>query len=364
MDFIYRYGIVIFFVISTALSLLLVQQNTIFTKNNNLFKSLYFFLYMAFTYNIISLSQNFLNNITLYYITLLFMMSFLSYRFIVVGGILTPVIVSVYFSFLYPSYSFDMASLLIVIGLIGMLGLLIVFKVAKIKPLMYLCAAIVMAIVEYYQNSLMVNGIQVIYQPVQISLTFVDNIALGLFVYFASKFITEKTAELQTKLASYDRDDLTGLYNFRQLNQDILKVAPSDAYELTVIIVDIDHFKNLNDTHGHSHGNEILKFVADTIKQVITKRFSRQQYRVYRYGGEEIVIALQGHVTEIAQILDELKSITSQKSIALYNENLTLSIGVSFNKYHHFDNLETFRRADELLYKVKTNSRNSYLIDN
>ncbi|MCT4396672.1 GGDEF domain-containing protein [Periweissella beninensis] len=364
MDFIYCYGIVLFFAISTVLSLLLVQQNTIFIKNNNISKALYLFLYIAFTYNIVSLSRNFLTNITLYYIPLLFMLSFLSYRFIILGGILTPLIVSVYFSFWYPNYTMDLVIKLLLAGTIGIIPLLLIRRLIKPKLLMYLSASFVMACIEIYQNSLMIKGTIFSYGSIQVGLTMINNLLLGLFVYYASKIIHAKIKEIQLKLASYDRDDLTGLYNFRQLNQDVLKVEPNDTQELTIIIIDIDHFKKLNDTHGHSHGNEILKFVADTVKRMITAKFTRNQYRIYRYGGEEIVVVLEDHIPQVDQILRELKTLISNESLRLYNENLTLSIGVSFNKKHHFDNLEAFRQADQLLYQVKTEGRDNYLIEN
>ncbi|WP_220739397.1 GGDEF domain-containing protein [Leuconostoc miyukkimchii] len=363
MHFIYQYVIVLFFVISTVLSLLLIQENTIFTKNNTLFIFLYFFLYIAFTYNIVSLSRNFLTVVTLYYIPLLFMMSFLSYWFIVIGGLFTPLIVSMYFSFWYPNYGVELEVKLISAGVIGMILLLIIRWLGQDRLMMYIMATIIMSTVEFYQNKTLNNGTSLNYGLIQMILTFVVNISIGLFVYYVSKILREKAVEIKNKLANYDRDDLTGLYNFRQLNQDVLSVLPSDARELTIIIIDIDHFKKINDTIGHSYGNEILQVVAKSIRTVITERFTRKQYRIYRYGGEELVIILEGHVEEIENLLIKLKNLIAGVDVKEYREKLTVSIGVTFNKNYQLDNIEAFKQADRLLYKVKSQGRDNYLIE-
>ena len=363
MLFVYHYGIILIFAVSTILSLLSIQENRIFIGKPMFSNLIYGFCCVAFTYNIVSLSRNFLSMETLYYMPLLVMIAFRSYWFTFLSAVTAPIVLSLYLSFWYPNYSGVLVIKLITSGLFTVILLMLITLVIKSRLFRILISALIVSLVEFYQNTILNNGQSLNYEGFQIFLTFLGNIALGIFVYWLSNKISQITTDIQKKLLDYDRDELTGLYNYRRLNKDILNVASQSTSELTLVIIDIDYFKKFNDTYGHTYGNIILQLVATSVKQIVSERFKRSEYKIYRYGGEELIITLNGTVTDINVMLEELRLLFNNLSIKDHNQQLTLSIGVSFNKNHNFDNLATFKKADSLLYKVKKEGRDNYLIE-
>lgn len=124
--------------------------------------------------------------------------------------------------------------------------------------------------------------------------------------------------------------------------------------DISFLFLDIDHFKNINDTYGHDVGDEVLKTVADTLKKDL-----RVGDIVARWGGEEFIAILLGANEEQAkmkaeQIRAEVEKIVFEKPDGL---KITISIGVS-----EFEDGKTFedlvKHADEALYASKQNGRN------
>jgi len=156
-----------------------------------------------------------------------------------------------------------------------------------------------------------------------------------------------------TQKAFYD--GLTGVYNRNKfndiLNADIEKAFRDDTY-FSCVLIDIDHFKNFNDTYGHLVGDEVLVLLAQTISENIRKKdfFAR-------WGGEEFVILL-AHTT-----LDEAIIITEQlrKNVAQIKHKTAGHISASFGvtQYIKGDDIESiFKRCDEALYEAKNYGRN------
>jgi len=163
-----------------------------------------------------------------------------------------------------------------------------------------------------------------------------------------------KRAELLSSI-----DYLTGTLNRRafekQLDAEINR-ARRENLSLAVILTDIDFFKNINDTHGHQLGDEVLKKMAE---------FLMQQCRSYdfvgRYGGEEFIICLPGASGEDAfKKAERLCAAVSELKVpGLENEKITASFGVSSLRTAEGENIDTiFKRADQALYKAKNEGRN------
>ncbi len=153
------------------------------------------------------------------------------------------------------------------------------------------------------------------------------------------------------------RDGLTGLYNRSYLEQvlnESVRHAEKTGKNLSFIMLDIDHFKNFNDTWGHQEGDRALAFVARIIRDSL-----REQDVATRYGGEEFSIVLAGADLFIANIVAErIRRSCETRSISLGKyKTLTVSLGISL-----FRPGETpeclIRRADEALYRAKKNGRN------
>jgi len=149
-------------------------------------------------------------------------------------------------------------------------------------------------------------------------------------------------------------DQLTGLYNRHSLTQLLPKYFSHSirhSNPLSVIVMDIDHFKHINDTYGHSKGDDVLRKFAELIKFNF-----REEDLVARYGGEEFVIIMAHSAKEYAVNKAEKlrKYMESNKVEGL---TITISIGVtSADSNSSFDYM--FNQADSALYHAKEHGRN------
>ncbi|EQB40200.1 hypothetical protein M947_02380 [Sulfurimonas hongkongensis] len=148
-----------------------------------------------------------------------------------------------------------------------------------------------------------------------------------------------------------ETDTLTGINNRASLN-NFLQKKVKVPNEYAIIFFDIDHFKEINDTHGHDAGDVILKELTSIVKQSI-----RVDDFFARWGGEEFAIVLRANSLEdVVSLTQKIKENTC--SHLFYNDIvLTCSFGVTMiDRPHRMD--EVFKRADELLYEAKNAGRN------
>lgn len=165
----------------------------------------------------------------------------------------------------------------------------------------------------------------------------ISSIIIFILCFYAFKFRTLSRQDSLTKLvnAGYFHD-------YCEENTQKLKNG-------CLILIDIDNFKQINDTRGHHVGDEIIKTVANTL----SNRF-RQNDIIARLGGDEFVILL-----EYKPSVDDLNERATQILADLQPVHCTLSIGgVIFNESIFYDNL--YRLTDEVLYSVKENGRNGF----
>ena len=155
------------------------------------------------------------------------------------------------------------------------------------------------------------------------------------------------------------RDPLTALYNRRYFEEEVGKrILETKAKNLpyTVLMLDADHFKKVNDTYGHKVGDKVLIELASTAERAL-----RDNDIVARYGGEEFVVFLPGiHAEQGKVVADRLRESISKQVVysdAKQPVTFTVSIGVSSSDIS--DNVDTLiKTADEALYKAKQNGRN------
>lgn len=169
-----------------------------------------------------------------------------------------------------------------------------------------------------------------------------------------------RIANIELKALSFT-DALTGAYNRLYFDRQFLtewQRARREQEPLSMILVDIDHFKELNDQHGHIVGDQALKFITDLLK----KGFQRGNDIVCRYGGEEFVVLLPN--TEPAQALQRADKVRqSIASTAFNHEGCSLSITASFGvgglvPQPNHEPLGLLHDTDQALYHVKRNGRN------
>lgn len=161
----------------------------------------------------------------------------------------------------------------------------------------------------------------------------------------------------QTKQMSVT-DALTGLFNRRHFETEFdreYKRAKRYNNDLSLAIIDIDFFKKINDTYGHSCGDYVLKECAYLIAQNF-----RQTDTVFRYGGEEFAVILTETSSKTACVpLERLRRLFENHQFKYNGEvlKITLSIGVSSNT--SFDMcIEMFDDADKAVYEAKNSGRN------
>jgi len=169
------------------------------------------------------------------------------------------------------------------------------------------------------------------------------------------EFATVQKRLLQDALT----DTLTQLPNRRNgldfLASELVFTQSSGA-SLACLMMDIDHFKRINDTYGHAAGDAVLRQLADLLK-----RASRAEDMVFRYGGEEFVAILTNAPLKIAlQIADRIRAQVEESAFDWEGQTIpvTLSIGAAVASGKEQDGLALIQAADAALYQAKKNGRN------
>lgn len=150
-------------------------------------------------------------------------------------------------------------------------------------------------------------------------------------------------------------DSLTGLKN-RRYGDFLLDEFVDHNIAFSLIMIDVDYFKQVNDKFGHIAGDEVLKFIATTLKDL-----SVNQEECIRLGGEEFLILLPRKDLQEAYNLGERIRKTIENSIAPIERRLTISLGVG--EYNAGETINQFmQRIDMALYEAKSNGRNNTVI--
>ncbi|MBU2918501.1 GGDEF domain-containing protein [Psychrosphaera sp. F3M07] len=174
-----------------------------------------------------------------------------------------------------------------------------------------------------------------------------------LVIYIYRRFIVSKKKNRELDYLAA-RDPLTNCYNRRVLinNMDRVFENPNKLDEYCIIMADIDHFKSINDTHGHNAGDNVICGVANILQTCV-----RQNDIVARYGGEEFCIIIHNVTPQQAMHIAE----TMRKKIedSRFNDvAVTCSFGVSSINYNATTSAQFISQADLALYKSKSLGRN------
>ncbi|HEY8102154.1 MAG TPA: GGDEF domain-containing protein [Burkholderiaceae bacterium] len=177
---------------------------------------------------------------------------------------------------------------------------------------------------------------------------------MAIFANVAKQF---KISEARWRKAAHhaNHDQLTGLLNRRTFSRHlprIVKISDAEKLKLSLMLIDFDHFKLINDRYGHSAGDNILQQVAKLFTSVL-----RAGDSLYRWGGEEFVIILRDtDATTLSAIAERLRALTEQHPFGL-KRSLTISIGLA--TYEAGETHENFfKRADAAMLCAKRNGRN------
>ncbi len=154
------------------------------------------------------------------------------------------------------------------------------------------------------------------------------------------------------------QDPLTKAFNRQKMEYDLLENL--ELYKrhkdvFSILMIDIDHFKKINDTYGHDAGDMVLKSLVKTIKGSL-----RKGDVIYRYGGEEFIILLpRTPLKEAIKVAEKLREKIMYIRVPYKNKIITFTASFGVTQVKDSDNLNTLiKRADKALYKAKNNGRN------
>jgi len=182
-----------------------------------------------------------------------------------------------------------------------------------------------------------------------IAITF---ILINLFSYIFSHRTAIQHNELNREA---ECDFLTGVENRRALDRHLANYVASagERVESSVLLLDIDHFKRVNDQFGHAVGDAVLVSLCDLIRSR-----TRTSDRIFRYGGEEfIIIAHAANLRSARGLADDLRTLVAGATI-IENYPITISIGVACMEEDKAPT-EWLARADQMLYLAKQSGRNA-----
>jgi diguanylate cyclase (GGDEF)-like protein len=152
------------------------------------------------------------------------------------------------------------------------------------------------------------------------------------------------------------RDPLTGLYNRRYMEdclQRFVRLAERENREVSLVMVDLDHFKRLNDEHGHAFGDQVLRDAAMALTGSL-----RETDIVCRFGGEELVIILPDCPLERAADKAEVLRVRIEELTNTHGTEITASFGVASLPHTSQNVGDLLSAADQALYKAKQSGRN------
>lgn len=167
----------------------------------------------------------------------------------------------------------------------------------------------------------------------------------------SSKYAAElKTNDLRNLAFE---DPMTSLHNRRLLTK-LEKQYEQEPRMLTVVTLDIDHFKQINDTYGHGIGDDLLIEVANTIQRTMY----HPQHHCIRFGGDEFIVVLERPVDEAAAWVKRLHETLTETAVELDDVTIQPKCSIGVADGQHIALQQLTKIADERLYKAKANGRN------
>ncbi|WP_040193150.1 GGDEF domain-containing protein [Clostridium culturomicium] len=157
------------------------------------------------------------------------------------------------------------------------------------------------------------------------------------------------------------KDELTDVYNKAYINERLpkdLRISVNENLSTSVVMIDLDYFKNINDTYGHVIGDKVLRDFAAIVKNYTR---SDSMYWIGRYGGEEFILVLNNADEDIAQNIAERIRKRINDNIFKYDDveiRITCSLGIYSSNGKDINMDDAVEKADKNLYKAKASGRN------
>jgi diguanylate cyclase len=179
----------------------------------------------------------------------------------------------------------------------------------------------------------------------------------------AEEKLESQTKQLAGYLTEARTDGLTGLSNRKAFDQKMDECYAKwlqTKQPFTLALVDIDHFKKINDTYGHPAGDAVLREMSKQLKEI-----SNETILVARYGGEEFGLIFDGDITHAATVMEKLRIAVAGKTIEAEGHTIKISISSGVARIMKEERIgRLVRRSDEALYSAKTGGRNRVFVHN
>ena len=259
---------------------------------------------------------------------------------------------------------------LLALSLVPIKKLIVQLPVGRLRRRWYLLRVLIYCFIAGYSGYILVYGdthedLKDLVVPVVFFLG-------GWFVLLIS-FLSLHTAIDVRRLTILEVENITdplmNIYNRRYLDRRLVdEVARARRYDLplSVLMIDIDHFKKINDTHGHPVGDQVLSYLGKLITATV-----RTTDTVARYGGEEILVVASNTLADTAEKLAERLRLVVENAAFETNRTqdednplrVTISIGVAFLGKNTGDVQTLVHSADEALYRAKRGGRNCVAVN-
>jgi diguanylate cyclase (GGDEF)-like protein len=198
---------------------------------------------------------------------------------------------------------------------------------------------------------------------ISINASIIALLASSAMFWSHAKIITQYQTNLKQKNNSLSllasTDYLTGIMNkrmFSELSKRYFKTAQRDGFKLTLFVLDLDHFKNINDTYGHQAGDKLLKYFVQTVENTL-----RASDIFARIGGEEFAILVSKmHKDDALIFAEKIRNTIEGLMIEYEGHYLSVTTSIGISQSHKTDNEfdDILFRADMALYKAKNEGRN------
>lgn len=215
-----------------------------------------------------------------------------------------------------------------------------------------------LALINTLLLSILENGRDIKFMTIKYNIV---SIIAGIITFFLVDYAIQSNDMIRRLNKEAKIDFLTGLSNVRQFDMELNKlmnISEEKKLNLSVIMIDIDHFKEVNDKYGHPNGDYILKQFAKVVEDSCYFKG-----HVFRTGGEEfLILLLDCSLNEGINIAERIRKNVEEHDFSLLDRskvNITVSLGVSSYPSTSTDRKDLINQADEGLYKAKHSGRNA-----
>jgi diguanylate cyclase (GGDEF)-like protein len=260
-------------------------------------------------------------------------------------------------SIIYAPESFELVSFIMIIGIItaAVLSMSSLYKAYLIFFFSMIIPQIIIMLYYGKDQHIGLFILTIIYIPATILLS---------RAFYNSRLDSIKVNdELEKSVKAFHQlsiiDNLTNVYNrryFFDMSKNLISLAIREHERVSLIMLDIDYFKKINDTYGHQTGDFILKALVKEIKSIL-----RESDIFARIGGEEFTILLSDTSIDGASVIAEKIRLTIEKKTFVFNTtsiNITVSIGISELNKENTSIEDLYKESDKKLYEAKRNGRN------